>query len=76
MHWYTGNTVYDTVLTAAFGFAAGTVDRCPAWIGRLGFEWVYRFLKEPKKLWRRDLIDGPRFLFHLGVDLLRNGRDG
>lgn len=61
---------------AAFGFAAGTVDRCPAWIGRLGFEWVYRLLKEPKKMWRRDLIDGPRFLFHLGVDLLRNGRDG
>lgn len=55
---------------AAFGFIAHTVPRCPDWIGRLGFEWVFRFLKEPKKLWRRDILDGPRFLFHLGLELL------
>jgi N-acetylglucosaminyldiphosphoundecaprenol N-acetyl-beta-D-mannosaminyltransferase len=57
---------------AAFGFLAGTVSRCPAWVGRAGFEWVYRFLREPKKLWRRDLLDGPRFLFLAGMELLRN----
>lgn len=57
---------------AAFAFIAGTVERCPQWIGSLGFEWVYRFLKEPKKLWRRDLLDGPRFLLHVGLELLRN----
>ena len=60
---------------AAFAFVAGTVRRCPEWMGRWGVEWVYRFLREPKKLWRRDLIDGPRFLFELGKELLR-GRDG
>jgi N-acetylglucosaminyldiphosphoundecaprenol N-acetyl-beta-D-mannosaminyltransferase len=59
---------------AAFAFVAGVVPRCPEWIGRIGLEWVYRLLKEPKKLWRRDLIDGPRFLFHLGLDLIRKGR--
>lgn len=57
---------------AAFAFVAGTVSRCPDWIGNAGFEWVYRFLQEPKKLWHRDLIDGPRFLFHAGMELLRN----
>lgn len=57
---------------AAFAFVAGTVPRCPEWMGRTGFEWVYRFLKEPKKLWRRDLLDGPRFLFHVGLELIRN----
>jgi N-acetylglucosaminyldiphosphoundecaprenol N-acetyl-beta-D-mannosaminyltransferase len=56
---------------AAFAFVAGTVSRCPEWMGDAGFEWVYRFLREPAKLWRRDLLDGPRFLFHAGVDLLR-----
>ncbi len=56
---------------AAFAFIAGTVPRCPGWIGSLGFEWVYRFLKEPKKLWRRDLLDGPLFLFHVGWEVLR-----
>lgn len=56
---------------AAFAFIAGTVSRCPNWVGSLGFEWVYRFLKEPEKLWRRDLLDGPRFLFHVGMEILR-----
>lgn len=57
---------------AAFAFVAGTVSRCPQWMGDAGFEWVYRFLREPHKLWRRDLLDGPRFLFHAGKELLRN----
>ena len=56
---------------AAFAFVAGTVPRCPEWIGNAGFEWVYRFLKEPRKLWRRDILDGPRFIFHAGLELLR-----
>lgn len=59
---------------AAFAFVAGTVSRCPEWMGKAGFEWIYRFLREPHKLWRRDLLDGPRFLFHAGMELLR-GRE-
>jgi N-acetylglucosaminyldiphosphoundecaprenol N-acetyl-beta-D-mannosaminyltransferase len=59
---------------AAFAFVAGTVQRCPEWMGRWGVEWVYRFLREPKKLWRRDLLDGPRFLVEVGKEMLR-GRD-
>ena len=57
---------------AAFAFVAGTVPRCPEWIGRVGFEWVFRFLAEPKKLWRRDFLDGPRFIYQAGLELLRN----
>ena len=57
---------------AAFAFVAGTVPRCPQWMGRAGFEWVYRFFKEPRKLWRRDMLDGPLFIFYAGMDLLRN----
>ncbi len=55
---------------AAFAFIAGTVPRCPNWIGHLGFEWAYRFLKEPQKLWKRDLLDGPQFLLHAGMELM------
>jgi N-acetylglucosaminyldiphosphoundecaprenol N-acetyl-beta-D-mannosaminyltransferase len=55
---------------AAFAFAAGTVQRCPEWIGRAGFEWVFRLLAEPKKLWRRDFFDGPRFICRVGLELL------
>ena len=49
---------------AAFGFMSGQVSRVPSWIGDAGFEWVWRFAAEPRKLWRRDLIDGPRFVWH------------
>ena len=57
---------------AVLSFIAGTVDRCPEWIGRTGFEWVYRFIKEPRKLWRRDLIEGPRFVVSVALELARN----
>lgn len=36
---------------------AGTVHRAPAWIQSLGFEWSYRLLREPRRLWRRYLRD-------------------
>jgi N-acetylglucosaminyldiphosphoundecaprenol N-acetyl-beta-D-mannosaminyltransferase len=54
---------------AAFAFTAGTVKRCPEWLGSAGLEWAYRLTREPGKLWRRDFIDGPRFMFHLGMEL-------
>jgi N-acetylglucosaminyldiphosphoundecaprenol N-acetyl-beta-D-mannosaminyltransferase len=60
---------------AAFGFLSGAVDRCPDWIGRSGFEWVYRFLKEPRKLWRRDLLEGPRFILSALWEFLKKRRN-
>ncbi len=49
---------------AAFSFLSGKVRRAPTWVGSSGFEWLWRLAHEPRKLWRRDLIDGPRFLAH------------
>ncbi len=56
---------------AAFRFVAGTVSRAPQWMGDAGFEWVWRFVAEPKKLWRRDIIDGPRFIVAALTDVAR-----
>ena len=42
---------------AAIDFFAGTVKRCPAWINKIGMEWFYRFIKEPKRMFRRYFID-------------------
>ncbi len=47
---------------ACFGFYSQKVKRVPAWIGDSGFEWLWRLFLEPRKLWRRDLLDGPKFL--------------
>lgn len=56
---------------AAFSFVAGTVPRCPDWMGSMGFEWAFRLTKEPKKLWRRVAIDGPAFMFRLALEAAR-----
>lgn len=53
---------------AAFGFLAGLVERCPDWIGKNGFEWAYRFAKEPDKLWQRDFLEAPQFLWHVFLE--------
>jgi N-acetylglucosaminyldiphosphoundecaprenol N-acetyl-beta-D-mannosaminyltransferase len=47
---------------AAFKFISGKVKRAPEWIARNGFEWVWRLIKEPRKLWRRNMLDVPRFV--------------
>lgn len=48
---------------AVFDFYAGTVQRAPRkWIDA-GLEWLYRLLKEPRRTWRRYLIDNPRFVW-------------
>ena len=46
---------------AVFDFFAGTVERAPRkWID-LGLEWFYRLLKEPRRTWRRYLVNNPKF---------------
>jgi N-acetylglucosaminyldiphosphoundecaprenol N-acetyl-beta-D-mannosaminyltransferase len=55
---------------AAFRFHAGIIRRVPKAIGDMGLEWAWRLAMEPRKLWRRDMIDGPQFLFHVALELL------
>lgn len=50
---------------AAFDFHTGTVSQAPRWMQRAGLEWLFRLLTEPRRLWRRYLVDNPWFLFEL-----------
>lgn len=56
---------------AAFGFLSGRIRRAPEWIGNNGLEWLWRLTMEPRKMWRRDIIDGPRFLMAALRETLR-----
>ncbi|MFI3243121.1 MAG: WecB/TagA/CpsF family glycosyltransferase [Akkermansia sp.] len=49
---------------AAFNFHAGLVDQAPAWIRAHGFEWLYRLLKEPRRLFKRYLVHNSLFLWY------------
>ena len=44
---------------ASLDFLAGFQTRAPKWMQRSRLEWLYRLFKEPKRMWRRYLIDGP-----------------
>jgi N-acetylglucosaminyldiphosphoundecaprenol N-acetyl-beta-D-mannosaminyltransferase len=47
---------------ASLDFLAGKYKRAPEWMRRFGLEWLYRLLQEPRRLWRRYLVEAPRFL--------------
>jgi N-acetylglucosaminyldiphosphoundecaprenol N-acetyl-beta-D-mannosaminyltransferase len=49
---------------ASLEFLAGTRKRAPQWMQKCRLEWLYRLLSEPKVLWRRYLVEGPR-IFHI-----------
>lgn len=47
---------------AAFDFLAGSKRQAPRFLQRIGLEWVFRLVSEPRRLWRRYLRQNPRFL--------------
>ena len=57
---------YDGTVSVCAGatvdFLAGNVRRAPAWMSEHGLEWLYRFLQEPRRLFRRYFIDDVRVL--------------
>jgi N-acetylglucosaminyldiphosphoundecaprenol N-acetyl-beta-D-mannosaminyltransferase len=48
---------------AAFDFHAGLRKQAPHWMQRSGLEWFFRLLMEPRRLWRRYLLNNPWFLW-------------
>lgn len=42
---------------ATIDFIAGQIRRCPKWISRIGFEWFFRFLMEPRRMFKRYFVD-------------------
>jgi N-acetylglucosaminyldiphosphoundecaprenol N-acetyl-beta-D-mannosaminyltransferase len=47
---------------AAFDFHSGRVPQAPRWMQRTGLEWLFRLSTEPRRLWRRYLIQNPLFV--------------
>jgi N-acetylglucosaminyldiphosphoundecaprenol N-acetyl-beta-D-mannosaminyltransferase len=65
---------------ATIDFEAGNVARAPKWVSEMGLEWMYRLLAEPRRLWRRYLVEGPSFFWFLlmqGLNIYANpfGKD-
>jgi N-acetylglucosaminyldiphosphoundecaprenol N-acetyl-beta-D-mannosaminyltransferase len=54
---------------AAFDFHTGSIRDCPGWVKRAGLQWLHRLMQEPRRLWRRYLINNPAFLWQLARQL-------
>lgn len=46
----------------SFDVLAGKTKRAPQWMQKAGLEWFYRFIQEPKRMWKRYLIGNTKFL--------------
>lgn len=55
---------------AAFDFHAGTKLQAPPIVGRLGLEWLFRWVTEPRRLMKRTFLLYPRFVFYVLLELL------
>lgn len=56
---------------AAFDFLAGTKKQAPRWIRDNGFEWLFRLIIEPKRLWRRYLVECPLFIYYVLLEWMQ-----
>jgi N-acetylglucosaminyldiphosphoundecaprenol N-acetyl-beta-D-mannosaminyltransferase len=54
---------------ASFKFATGSVTRPPPWLRKGGLEWMWRLLREPKRVWRRVFVDAPQFIGLVTLEL-------
>jgi N-acetylglucosaminyldiphosphoundecaprenol N-acetyl-beta-D-mannosaminyltransferase len=55
---------------AAFDLLTGRVRQAPGWMQHAGLEWLFRLSQEPRRLWKRYLINNPLFLVRAGAQLL------
>ena len=55
---------------AVFDFFAGTYKRAPQWWQEHSLEWLYRLIKEPKRMWRRYVLGNPLFLWNIAREMI------
>jgi N-acetylglucosaminyldiphosphoundecaprenol N-acetyl-beta-D-mannosaminyltransferase len=57
---------------AAFDFLSGRKRRAPVLLQRMGLEWLFRLASEPRRLWRRYVLQNPRFVLLLAHQMLHD----
>jgi N-acetylglucosaminyldiphosphoundecaprenol N-acetyl-beta-D-mannosaminyltransferase len=56
----------------SFDVLAGKVKRAPKWVQRIGCEWVYRLVQEPRRMWKRYLVGNTAFMWLTVKELWRS----
>ncbi len=55
----------------SFDVVAGKVKRAPVWVQRIGCEWVYRLVQEPRRMWKRYLVGNTSFMWLTAKEMWR-----
>lgn len=61
---------------ATIDFEAGNVARAPKWISEVGLEWLYRLVREPRRLWKRYILNDIPFIFVVLSEMLKRDVSG
>lgn len=56
---------------AAFDFLTARTSQAPRWMRENGLEWLFRLGTEPKRLWRRYLIGGSKFMWNVALEIAK-----
>lgn len=56
---------------AAFDFHTGRVKQAPHWMRENGLEWLFRLVQEPRRLWRRYILNGGEFVWHVALEKMK-----
>jgi N-acetylglucosaminyldiphosphoundecaprenol N-acetyl-beta-D-mannosaminyltransferase len=54
---------------AAFDIHTGRLRDAPDWVKNLGLQWSHRLMQEPSRLWKRYLVNNPRFIWKIALQL-------
>ena len=55
----------------SFDVVAGFTDRAPQWMQKIGMEWFYRFLQEPRRMWKRYLVTNTKYAILLIKEIVK-----
>jgi N-acetylglucosaminyldiphosphoundecaprenol N-acetyl-beta-D-mannosaminyltransferase len=56
---------------AAFDYHTGGIRDSPHWIKRAGLQWLHRLLQDPRRLWKRYLLNNPAFMWNIALQMLK-----
>jgi N-acetylglucosaminyldiphosphoundecaprenol N-acetyl-beta-D-mannosaminyltransferase len=54
---------------AAFDFHTGRIQDAPQWVKHIGMQWLHRLVQDPRRLWKRYLLNNSAFLWHITLQL-------
>jgi N-acetylglucosaminyldiphosphoundecaprenol N-acetyl-beta-D-mannosaminyltransferase len=69
-HFHVLDSTVMVGVGAAFDLHTHRIQDAPAWMKQAGLQWLHRLRQEPRRLWKRYLINNPKFIYQIGLQLL------